>query len=98
MNKPVNISVEQIRQAIFNKLTGEMSTNPTSASNEQFYKACALVVRDLMEERRKAFIAHCNAKGQKQVYYLSMEFLMGTMPRSAAGLVRFRIGNHRMAR
>ena len=77
MNKPVNISVDQIRQAICDKLTSEMSTNPTSASNEQFYKASALVVRDLMEERRKAFIAHCNAKGQKQVYYLSMEFLMG---------------------
>ncbi|MEG2086976.1 MAG: glycogen/starch/alpha-glucan phosphorylase, partial [Angelakisella sp.] len=44
---------------------------------ELFYKAGAMVVRDLIDERRKAFVADCNASGKKQVYYLSMEFLVG---------------------
>lgn len=77
MKNSVNLSVETLREAIRKKLVDELSVLPSNASNEQFYKAGALVVREMAEERRKAFVADCNAKGQKQVYYLSMEFLVG---------------------
>lgn len=75
-NKPA-ITVEALQDAIKKKLIDSLSASPASASNEQFYKAGALAVRDIIEERRKAFLADCNASGKKQVYYLSMEFLVG---------------------
>ncbi len=50
---------------------------PDSASDEQFYKACAVVLRDLLGPKRKGSNAENYARGKKQVYYLSMEFLMG---------------------
>ena len=77
MNHPVNLSLEDLKYAISRKLTDTLSVLPDNASNEQFYKASALVIREIAESRRKSFVADCSAKGQKQVYYLSMEFLMG---------------------
>ncbi len=70
-------SKEEIQEAIGRKLNGQLGVSPRQASDEQFYKAAALVVRDLAEEKRRAFLAQCNATGRKQVYYLSIEFLMG---------------------
>ncbi|MEG1777839.1 MAG: glycogen/starch/alpha-glucan family phosphorylase, partial [Angelakisella sp.] len=81
-NKP-NVSVEALKAAIGKKLIDSLSVSPASASNEQFYKAGALAVRDIIEERRKAFVAACNASGKKQVYYLSMEFLLGKSLRNS---------------
>lgn len=72
---PVNS--DTIREAIGKKLLDQMSVDLDTASDEQYYKAAALVVRDIAEEKRKAFLAECNATGKKQVYYLCMEFLMG---------------------
>lgn len=77
MNHKPEISVQEIAQRIERKLVVERSVQVESASDEQFYKASALVLRDILEERRKAFVAKNNACGKKQVYYLSMEFLVG---------------------
>ena len=77
MNNDIQLTAEQLGAAIAAKLTGALSASPASASNEQFYKAAALVVLELLSERRKAYMASCNARGRKQVYYLSMEFLVG---------------------
>lgn len=72
-----NISKTTLNETIQRKLIDELSVSPHSASNEQYYKAVSLAVRDFVEEKRKAFVADCNARGKKQVYYLSMEFLVG---------------------
>lgn len=71
------ITAVYLNEVLQKKLQDELSTSPQSASNEQYYKAASMMVRDIVEERRRAFVADCNAKGQKQVYYLSMEFLVG---------------------
>ena len=71
------LNKDAIKEAVGKKLQEQMVISPEKASDEQFYKAAALVVRDLAEEKRRAFLAECNAVGRKQVYYLSMEFLMG---------------------
>ena len=39
------------REAIDRKLSDALQVSPRSASNEQLYKACALVLRDLMSAR-----------------------------------------------
>ncbi len=75
-NKP-DISAKQLAQLIEDKLVVERSVSLTTASVEQFYKASAMVIRDILEKRRKSFVAENNAKGNKQIYYMSMEFLVG---------------------
>ncbi|MDR2932975.1 MAG: glycogen/starch/alpha-glucan phosphorylase [Oscillospiraceae bacterium] len=42
-----------------------------------YYKAAAMVVKDIATEKRKKFLAGKVSAGKKQVYYLSMEFLLG---------------------
>ena len=48
-----------------------------SATDDQMYRALALVTRRILSERRKKFMAHTYGENAKQVYYLCMEFLMG---------------------
>lgn len=47
------------------------------ATELQVYKAVAWVVRDILAKQRKSFRDSFIAKEKKQVYYLSMEFLIG---------------------
>ena len=73
----MTMTAEQIRSAIENKLEYIMEVGPQSASDEQLYKASALVLRDLMVEKRRAHRAKVTEQKKKRVHYLSMEFLMG---------------------
>ena len=70
-------TVSEIRAAIQNKLSAELQISPQLGSDEQYYKASALVLRDMLAQQRRRFTAHSRSLGRKQVYYLSMEFLMG---------------------
>ena len=64
-------------EAISRVLVNEMDIEPAKASDEQFYRATATVLREMLSTKRKRFIASENSQGHKQVYYMSMEFLMG---------------------
>ena len=59
------------------KLSHNFGVSPEQASDEIFYKACVLVLLDIMSERRAAFRKKVYEQESKTVYYLSMEFLMG---------------------
>lgn len=48
------------------------------ASKQQIYKTLCTVLRDLLAREHKTFQDAFTAKEQKQVYYMSMEFLVGT--------------------
>lgn len=78
-----NISKHQLINKIKNILKTEMSLAPENATNDQLYKALARVVRDMLGDRRSHFHAGTSAGGRKQVYYLSMEFLMGRSLRNS---------------
>ena len=41
------------------------------------YKAAALTVKDILTEKRGNFKKKINAQGEKRVYYMCMEFLLG---------------------
>ena len=59
------------------KLLHNFSVQPESATNEHFYNALVLVLRDMMRARRVEYIGEAHRQQSKQVYYLCMEFLMG---------------------
>ena len=66
-----------LAEMIEKKLSHNFGVTPAQASDELFYKACALVMRDIMRERRTKFKEETKKQQSKTVYYLSMEFLMG---------------------
>ncbi|MBR7070627.1 MAG: glycogen/starch/alpha-glucan phosphorylase [Clostridia bacterium] len=74
MAKP---TISQLCSLIERKLSHNFGVTPDQASDEIFYKATALVLMDLMGERRAKFKKATNEQEAKTVYYLSMEFLMG---------------------
>jgi len=52
------------------------------ATEKQVYKVICTAVRELLAEDRRAFQKKVRAEEQKQVYYMSMEFLVGTSLRN----------------
>ncbi|MEI3082670.1 MAG: hypothetical protein V8S85_01370 [Oscillospiraceae bacterium] len=48
------------------------------ATEKQVYRAVCVAVRELLEDDRRAFVEDTCAEQRKQVYYMSMEFLVGT--------------------
>ena len=68
---------QQISQLIAKKLEWDFGIKPVDASDNQFYKALSSVMVDILAEKRQKFYTHSMSNGKKQVYYLSMEFLMG---------------------
>lgn len=75
MNK--EFTVNEMVKLITEKLTTVFRVTPEEATNEHFYKACALIARDIMSDEYARFTNECEKKGKKTVYYLCMEFLMG---------------------
>lgn len=51
--------------------------SPEEATNTQIYKALSKIVVRYLKEKRHMFMTKNNSQGKKQVYYISMEFLMG---------------------
>ncbi len=48
------------------------------ASEKQIYKSICSLTRDLLQKQRRLFEQQINREQKKQVYYMSMEFLVGT--------------------
>lgn len=72
-----SLTKAQAKQLLESKLSHFIGVNPEEATNEQYYKAVSLIVRDLMSQGRTDFSNQAKEKGTKRVYYLCMEFLMG---------------------
>ena len=59
------------------KLFSEFAVTYEDATDQQIYRALALIVRQTLSDARKRFMARTYGTNGKQVYYLCMEFLMG---------------------
>ena len=70
-------TAKQLSSLVEKKLSHHFGVVPEQASDELFYKACTLVLLEIMAERRAAFVKATDQQESKRVYYLSMEFLMG---------------------
>ena len=67
----------QLTEMITGKLQRNFGCTVETASNNHMFKACALVLRDIMSRRRMDTINRVWEQQQRQVHYLSLEFLMG---------------------
>lgn len=71
------MTVAQAKSSIKDKLSRNFGVSEQNASDEEFYKAVALILRDLMTSGRHEFMEQANKTQTKQIYYLCMEFLLG---------------------
>ena len=77
MAKKTNPLIEQIKQEFPQKLQSLYSVTPEEASDKQVYQVLSSIIVEILGAKRQSFINHTHSVGGKQVYYLSMEFLMG---------------------
>ena len=69
--------VAAFRDAVLTKLTYAVGKDPDHAFDHDWFEAIALAARDHMVEHWMDHTRQIYRKGQKRVYYLSMEFLTG---------------------
>jgi starch phosphorylase len=76
-NKKINPLMKSIREEFPRKLQLLYSVSPEEASDKQVYQVLSSIIVEILAAKRQSFINHTHSVGGKQVYYLSMEFLMG---------------------
>ena len=73
----MKITKKQLEELISVKLSHLFGVSPKDATNDQFYRVLSIIARDMVRDSRREFDKISAEKGQKKVYYLCMEFLMG---------------------
>ncbi|MBD8683099.1 glycogen/starch/alpha-glucan phosphorylase [Pseudomonas sp. CFBP 13719] len=71
--------VADFRAAVLAKLTYAVGKDPDHAFDHDWFEAIALAARDHMVEHWMDHTRQIYRKGQKRVYYLSLEFLIGRL-------------------
>ena len=77
------LTVPQIKEQIQDKLSHVFGVSLENATDEEYYKAVVLIVRELLSKGRAEFVQNAEKTGTKQVYYLCMEFLLGRSLRNS---------------
>jgi starch phosphorylase len=72
---------DALRLAIVRKLTYDLGKSQAGARDRDWFMASALAVRDRIVDRWLSVTRATYENGQKQVYYLSLEFLIGRLLR-----------------
>ncbi len=67
----------EFKDKIVEVLHEKFAVTPEEASDKQVYDALSSIVVEMLSEKRRKFVNKTNSEGKKQIYYLSMEFLMG---------------------
>ncbi|MBQ7637562.1 MAG: glycogen/starch/alpha-glucan phosphorylase, partial [Clostridia bacterium] len=65
------------KELLDQKLLHFFGVTGANASYDQFYRALALILKDMMGKQRADFNVKADKENCKRIYYLSMEFLMG---------------------
>ena len=71
------ITKEDFEEKLRAKLQNEFNVTPIDASVNQIYKALSSVVVEILRAKRRKFRNKVHSEGKKEIYYISMEFLMG---------------------
>ena len=71
------LSVKDFEELTAQKAARIFGVKPSEASEEQMYRSVCMVIRDLLTEKRVGFKRESRRQELKQVYYMSMEFLLG---------------------
>ena len=69
--------IEKIKADFPKKLQSLYSVTPEEASDKQVYQILSSIIVEVLGNKRQSFVNHTHSVGGKQIYYLSMEFLMG---------------------
>ena len=73
----MQISKKEFTQLLELKLEKMFGVKKEEASEQIMYRALCLVVKDLLTQKRVLFKNKVRSTGAKQIYYMSMEFLLG---------------------
>ena len=68
------ISRDEVRSAIEDKLCAHFGVTGADATDDQIFQATAIVIREIMS---RLLVAEDPKRNNKEVHYMSMEFLMG---------------------
>ncbi len=71
------LTTSDIQKLIESKVSRYQGINAKDATPHQMYEAVCLVVRDLLSQKRLQYKHVIREKQYKQVYYMSLEFLLG---------------------
>ncbi|MBR2284713.1 MAG: glycogen/starch/alpha-glucan phosphorylase [Ruminococcus sp.] len=75
--KKQNPLMAKIREDFPRKLQALFNVTPEEASDKQVYHVLSTIIVEILGEKRQKFVNKTHSVGGKQIYYLSMEFLMG---------------------
>ena len=78
----MELTQKEILKLLENESERSFGCSLKESSRLQVYKALCAVIRDLLSKKRKTFRDDFIANERKQVYYMSMEFLVGTSLRN----------------
>ena len=71
------LTKNELKELIELKLAKTFGVRYDEASETMMYRALSLVVKDRITQKRIEFKSKVRSKGYKQIYYMSMEFLLG---------------------
>ncbi|MCC8192921.1 MAG: glycogen/starch/alpha-glucan family phosphorylase [Ruminococcus sp.] len=74
---PAPITEKEFEEKLIDTLGDLSRTTIDKASDKQIYEAITTIIVKLLKDKRRKFVNKVHSAGKKQVYYLSMEFLMG---------------------
>jgi len=77
MSVKTNPLMVKIKSDFLEKLKTQYNVAPEEASDKQVYQVLSSIIVEILKKKRQSFVNHTNSVGGKQIYYLSMEFLMG---------------------
>src|SRR5947207_4225037 len=70
---------DEVKSAVLAKLALDLGKDASVATDRDWFVAAALTIRDRIVHRWLAADRASHAQGRKQVYYLSLEFLIGRL-------------------
>jgi len=72
-----NVTSKEFAKQVTDTLARYFGVKPEDASKAQIYSATCMCVRDILTQTRVNFKKTVHEKNSKQIYYMSMEFLLG---------------------
>lgn len=73
----IQLTKKQFKDLLSVKLAHVFGVSYEEATENIMYRALCLVVKDLLTQKRVEFKTKVRKQGTKQIYYMSMEFLLG---------------------
>ncbi len=71
------LTKKQAKELITAKLSHYLGVTAEEATYDHFYRATAMILREMLVKGRKEFVTESDKEGKKKIVYLCMEFLMG---------------------